>query len=119
MARSLPPWLVLVVAIIAAAFIGWIDQNNDEVQGTVILIVAATATLAFVAPRHGWIAALIVGLAPQGAAVVAHALGIPQRFPMTPAYGGLLALIPAAIGAVIGAVVRQAISPRPAEPSRR
>jgi hypothetical protein len=114
--RSL--WLALAAAIAASALIGWIDQRNDEVQGTVILLIATAGALAFVLPRYGWLTGLIIGLGPQCAALATVALGISPRFPMHPTYAGLLALFPAAIGAVIGTVLRGAVS-RPAEPSRR
>lgn len=118
MSRSLPLWAVIALSIIGSALIGWMDHNAEEVQGTVLLLLVVAGAMAFVAPRHAWIAALLLGLGPQGAAIVASALGMPARFPMTPAYGGLLALIPAAIGAGIGAVIRQSISRSPT-PSRR
>jgi hypothetical protein len=119
MERSLPLWLVIALSIAAAALIGWFDQHAEEVQGTVLLLLIVAAALAFAAPRYAWIAVLILGISPQGAAVVSHLLGIPPRFPMSPSYGGLLALIPAGLGAGIGAVVRHAVSPRPRAPMQR
>jgi hypothetical protein len=111
LSRTLRHWAAIVVALVLSVIIGWLDHNADEVQGTVALLIIADALLAFAAPRSAWVTTMIIGLGPQGAAGLSHLLAMPERFPMTPAYGGLLALVPAAIGAGIGCLVRQSFIP--------
>ena len=105
--RVMPLWLVIPAAICLSAIVGWLDHQAEEVQGTVLLLVILTAMLSFAAPRSAWLIGLIMGLSVETMHFVAKALDIPARFPMQPEAAGLLALIPAAIGAGIGYALRR------------
>lgn len=111
-ASRAPLWMLIPIAIALSAFVGWLDFNASEVQPAVLLLLVITAGLSYVDPGTAWLWALIMGLSVQGTHIVASMLGLVQRYPMTPAAGGLLALIPAAIGAACGFAARTAFSPR-------
>jgi hypothetical protein len=100
---------VIIAALIVGALAGYVDQHNDEVQATVLVLVVGMIGVGFASPRWSWLAALIAGLCILGAALVGRALGIPPLYPVEPnIFATLLALIPAFIGAGIGAMIRKA-----------
>jgi hypothetical protein len=102
----------LTIAVALSTLVGWLDFHASEVQPAVLLLMLITAGLAYVEPSRAWLWALIMGLSVQTTHVIASSLGITQRYPMTPAYGGLVALIPAAIGAACGFAGRTVFSRR-------
>jgi len=104
--RTVPLWLLVPGALALAALVGWLDFHSDEVQPAVLLILVITAALSFAAPTKAWLWALIMGLSVEATYLVALSAGLVPRAPMTPVAGGLLALIPAAIGAASGVGVR-------------
>ena len=108
--RVVPLWMVIPAAVSLSAIVGWLDFHADEVQGTVLLLIVLTAMLSFAAPRSAWLIGLIMGLSVEVTHFVAKWMGIPQTFPMQPEMGGLLALIPAAIGAGIGYALRRGLT---------
>lgn len=108
-ASAIPAWLLTGIAIILSASVGWLDFHATEVQPAVLLLLVITGALSFAAPNNAWLWALIMGLSVEGTYLVASAMGMTPRDPMTPAAGGLLALIPAAIGAACGAGARAAL----------
>jgi len=104
MSGRAPLSLILSLCVIAAALIGWIDFHATEVQPAVLLLLVCGAAIAWLQPRYAWIVALVLGLSIVVTYFVAEALGISPAAPMTPKYGGLVALIPASIGAAAGAL---------------
>jgi len=105
---AIPAWRVIAIAVILSASVGWLDFHATEVQPAVFLILVITAGLSFAAPNSAWLWALIMGLSVEGTYLVALSAGLDPQFPTPPA-AGLLALIPAAIGAACGRGARVAL----------
>ena len=105
MSGRTPLWLIVVLCAIVAPFIGWVDFHQTEVQPAVLLLLVFSAAISWLRPRAAWLVALFLGLSIIVTYFVAHALGKSPAAPMTPAIGGLVALIPASIGAAIGALL--------------
>ncbi len=100
-------WLCLVIALIGAAFAGWVDFNNDEPQAAVLVILVITALLGWMVPGKSWLWAIIVALGLPAMYLILRTLGYQPVSPPSPGwYASLLALIPAFIGAYAGALWR-------------
>jgi hypothetical protein len=115
MRRPFPLWLVVVLCMIAAPLIGVIDFQASEVQPAVLLLFAGSAAISWLQPKYAWLVALLLGLSIVETHFVALAIG--KTPPSETALPTLLALIPAGVGAVIGAGLR-AINPRAAASSK-
>ena len=99
----------IIGALLVGALAGYVDQHNDEVQATVLVLVVGMVVVGFLSPRWSWLAALIAGLCILAAALIARAMGLPQLYPVQPnVFATLLAIIPAGIGALAGAMIRKA-----------
>ena len=105
MSGRAPLWIILPLCAITAALIGWIDFHATEVQPAVLLLLVCGAAIAWLQPRYAWIVALMLGLSIVVTYFVGEALGLSPAAPMTPKYGGLVALIPASVGAAAGALI--------------
>ncbi len=100
-------WFCLVLALLGALLAGWIDFNNDEPQAAVLVILVVTFILGFLLPGRAWLWAIIVALGLPTVYLLATAQGYRPTSPPSPAwYASLLALIPAFIGAYLGALGR-------------
>ena len=110
MSRTVPLWLVVSATVCLAAIVGWLDFHADEVQGTVLLLLIFTSMLSFAAPRAAWVIALIMGLSVETTYLIARGMGLSPAAPMSPPAGGLIALIPSAIGAAVGVALRKGFS---------
>ncbi len=113
--RPVPLWLVVALCVIMAPVIGVIDFQASEVQPAVLLLLAGSAVISWLAPKYAWLVALLLGLSIVETHFVALAIG--KTPPSETALPTLLALIPAGIGALIGAAAR-AVSPRAAASSK-
>src|SRR5437868_15154695 len=67
---------VLVVALLVALALGYVNLHNDEVQVPLATLLLATFTLGFCAPRHAWRWAVIVGLAVPLSALLSLRIGV-------------------------------------------
>jgi hypothetical protein len=105
MSGRAPLWVILLLCVIAAPFIGWVDFHATEVQPAVFLLFAFGAVIAWLRPRAAWIVALILGLSIVETHFVADVLGKSPATPSTSRIAALLALIPASIGAAAGALL--------------
>ncbi|HSB65305.1 MAG TPA: hypothetical protein VLD65_01930 [Anaerolineales bacterium] len=104
-------WICFFIAIIAAAFAGWVDFNNDEPQAAVLVILVTTALLGWLFPVRAWLWAIIVGLGLPSMYLILRTLGYHPFSPPSPGwYASLLALIPAFIGSYAGALGRVVIN---------
>jgi hypothetical protein len=97
--------MIVLLCVIVAPFIGWLDFHQAEVQPAVLLLLVCSAVIAWLQPRYAWIVALILGLSIVETQFVADALGKIPATPTGPRVAALLALIPASMGAAIGALV--------------
>ena len=99
--------ICLILALLGAAFAGWVDFNNDEPQAAVLVILVVTVVLGSILPTRAWLWAIIVALGLPAVYLSARALGKQPVSPPSPGwYASLLALIPAFIGAYAGAIGR-------------
>ncbi|HWQ35804.1 MAG TPA: hypothetical protein VNQ79_23375 [Blastocatellia bacterium] len=102
-------WLCVGVCLLAGLVIGYLDQRASEVQGIVLLLLAATGLPGFIHPAGAWRWALLIGCGVPATHLVRRALGYPPSYPVEPnVFASFLALIPAFIGAYAGALLRRA-----------
>ena len=105
MSGRAPLWVVVLLCVIAAPTIGWLDFQQTEVQPAVLLLLVCSAAIAWLQPKYAWVVALMLGLSIVETQFVADALGKTPAYPTGPRVGALLALIPASIGAAVGALI--------------
>jgi hypothetical protein len=105
MSGRAPLWSIVLLCAIIGPFIGIVDFHQTEVQPAVLLLLVCSAAIAWLQPRYAWVVALMLGLSIITTQLVAEALGKTPAAPTVPRYGALVALIPASIGALIGAVL--------------
>jgi hypothetical protein len=116
MRNGAPLWVIVLLCVLVAPAIGWLDFHATEVQPAVLLLLVFSAAIAYLQPRYARVVALMLGLSIVETYFVAEAMGKTPAAPMVPRYGGLVALIPASIGAAAGAVLgvgRRSASRRP------
>ncbi len=100
-------WTCFFVALLGAAFGGWVDFNNDEPQAAVLVILVITAVLGALVPGKAWLWAIIVALGVPGMYFLLRSFGFQPVSPPSPGwYASLLALIPAFIGSYAGVLAR-------------
>jgi hypothetical protein len=114
MSGRAPLWVILALCVLFGALIGWVDFHATEVQPAVLLLLVCGAGIAWLQPRYAWIVALMLGLSIVETYFIGDALGKSPAAPMIPRYGGLVALIPASIGAAVGALLGAKRTSRPA-----
>ena len=88
----------LSLAIIAGLAIAWIDSRPswDDAGITVLMVLASSSVLGFLALQKPWLIALLVSLwIPLFGIVLSHN------------YGGLIALIPGFVGAYLGYFIKR------------
>jgi hypothetical protein len=101
-------WALLVLAALLGAGIALLDRRTEEVQPAALLLLVCAGALAFARPRDAWAYALLVGAGVPMLDFVTRARGIPPPWPAQPG-SSLVALIPAVLGALVGALVRLAV----------
>jgi glycopeptide antibiotics resistance protein len=101
------PWICLVLALAGGIFGWWVDSRNDEPQAAVLVILMVTFVLGFLVPRRAWLWAIITGLCLPLGYLLTRTVGYLPAAPVEPGwYASALALIPAFIGAYLGAFAR-------------
>ena len=105
--KKVLPWICLILAFAGGIFAGWVDFNNDEPQATVLVILVVTFLLGMILPGKAWLWAIIVSVSIPGVYLFMRSQGYLPASPPSPAwYASLLSIIPALIGAYIGALTR-------------
>jgi len=94
-----------VLCVIVAPWIGWLDFHQAEVQPAVLLLLLGSGIIAWLQPKYAWLVALMLGLSIVETQFVADVLGRTPAYPTGPRVAALLALIPASIGAAVGALI--------------
>ena len=102
--------LAAALAVAAGSFAGYVDFHNDEPQPAVLVILVAGGLLGLLAPRLAWLWAIVLVLGIPGAYLVGSMIGAAPRAPIEPAWGWLVALIPAFLATYGGVLVRKSIS---------
>jgi hypothetical protein len=101
------PWICLVLALAGGIFAWWVDSRNDEPQAAVLVILVVTFVVGFLVPRRAWLWAIITGVCLPVGYLLARTLGYLPAAPLEPGwYASVIALIPAFIGAYLGALAR-------------
>ena len=91
------------LSIIAAGICGIIDFNSMEVQLPALCILIASSVFGFLNPKYSWLSGLLIGLGVITTSIIARTLGYLPAYNIEPnLFGGLLALIPAVSGTLIG-----------------
>ncbi len=98
--------LLLPLALLASAGIGWIDTHAEEVQPAALLLLVCSAVLCFLDRRHAWLWWLVLGLSIPAAHLVHRALGTTLTYEVGHFAETFLALLPAGAGALLGSGVR-------------
>jgi hypothetical protein len=101
------PWICLVLALAGGIFAWWVDSRNDEPQAAVLVILMVTFLSGLLVPQRAWLWALITGLCLPVGYLLTRAAGYLPSTPLEPGwYASIIALIPAFIGAYVGALAR-------------
>jgi hypothetical protein len=99
--------ICLASAVAASGLIALLDLHASEVQPAAALILAGSALFAIAQPTRAWAGALIFGLGILIGHLAARVLGFRPSYAVEPnVFATLLALIPAALGAVCGVALR-------------
>lgn len=89
--------------------IGYGDFHASEVQGTVLILLLFSFSLALTQSRGAWFRGLMIGIGVPGAHLVGLFLGSPAPYPVQPnVVATFLALIPAMIGTCTGILLGNA-----------
>jgi len=109
----LPPILSVALCALAVGSLAfYVDLHNDEVQPAALILVVGAGVIGAVWPRWSWAGGLISGLCILGGHVIYRAMGGTPAFAIEPnAWGALIAVVPATLGALMGAGVRVMLSP--------
>jgi hypothetical protein len=109
---------VVLSALVVGAFAFYVDVHNDEVQPTALILVLGAGVIGATWPKWSWVGGLVSGVCILLGHLIWRASGRPTPFPMQPnVIAALIAVIPAMVGALIGAgarlMLRSAEAPRP------
>jgi hypothetical protein len=105
--RKYLPWICFVLAWVGGIFAWWVDSRNDEPQAAVLVILMVTFSLGFLVPRRAWLWAIITGVCLPAGYLLARTVGYLPAAPPEPGwYASIIAIIPAFIGAYLGALAR-------------
>jgi hypothetical protein len=102
----------LVALVMAAGVIGWLNYHaTDDVQPVAAALLFAGFGFSFWRPRLAWMFVIVLWLAVPISGVIADANNYhPGLMKPHPLYETLIALIPTAAGALIGAGARWAVN---------
>ncbi|MBI1278879.1 MAG: hypothetical protein GC179_12185 [Anaerolineaceae bacterium] len=109
MMRNKSP-IVLVLALLGAVLVGYIDSRASEVQATLMVMLPITFVLGFFEPKRAALWAIIVGLSVPVSYVWLLATGQQYSAPPPNGFTTLIAIVPALIGTFSGAIFRKVIS---------
>ena len=103
--RSARVVLTFALALAAGVLAGYVDLHNDEVQATLLIIVASAFLLGAARPRQSGAIGAIIGLCIPAAHLYARATHMVVPY-QTSWLWTFLALIPAVVAAASGALAR-------------
>ena len=105
------PLLIRLSTLLAAALVGIaiaiVDRGQDEVQPAVFLLLASAFAFSCARPRDAWAYALLLGAGVPGLDLWTRLQGIAPPADSVPG-STVLAFVPAALGALLGAGARAA-----------
>ena len=113
-----PPAIIIVLGDVA---IGWMNYHaTDDVQPVAGALIIGAFAFAFWRPRLAWLSVLLLWVAVPLSSIAGYATNYhPGLVKPAPLYETLVALVPAIIGAVGGAVMGITFQRSGQEPPRR
>ncbi|HEX7939156.1 MAG TPA: hypothetical protein VF483_09215 [Gemmatimonadaceae bacterium] len=94
-------------ALIVGSLAFYVDLRNDEVQAAALVLVVGSGIIGVAWPKWSWAAGVTSGACIFGGYGLFHVVGIATPQPAQPnLYGALIAIVPAVIGALLGAGLR-------------
>ena len=113
MCPRIAPFMIQVMIIVALAFgalAGWVDVTNSDVQPAVACLFLSSLVLAVITPKLAGLWALIIGLSIPAAHAIVRIFHLSLPYPVDAYASTFLALIPAALGALLGFAARWLIA---------
>ena len=105
--RVPPVVSVLLGAVVVGSLAFYVDLHNDEVQPAALILLVGSGLIGAAWPKWSWLAGLISGVCITVGHFAYRAAGGAPPFPIEPnPFAALVAIIPATIGALIGAGAR-------------
>ena len=96
-----------VIAIVFGCIAVYVDDHNDEVQAAVVVLLVGGLMIGLVGARQRWIAAAVLGTSILVSHLLASRLRMGSEFAQSaPNAAMFLPLVPAFIGAAVGAGLR-------------
>lgn len=104
-------FVFILLSILLGAISGFVDIKASEVQPAALLIIIFTCFLGFIQPRNAWVSAIIIGSSILAAHLISPFWGLYPDYPVEPGvWATAIALIPAFLGAYIGAAAGWALT---------
>ncbi|MCU7495974.1 MAG: hypothetical protein HF314_17065 [Ignavibacteria bacterium] len=104
-------FIFVLASLLFGAVSGFVDIKASEVQPAALLIIIFTCFLGFIQPRNAWLSALITGSSILAAHLISPFWGLYPDYPVEPSvWATTIALIPAFLGAYIGAAAGWALT---------
>lgn len=104
--------LALIAALALGLVVGVVDSRAEEVQPAVLLLLLFGAGLGALAPRAAIASGILLGLGVPLVQADMRLRHVALVYPTNGYAGTFLALIPAAMGALLGAVARRSLTAR-------
>lgn len=99
----------VVLSLLTGFVVGAGDLDASGPTGTLLVLLAASATLGVAFPRYPLLVAALIGLAVPTAHLLAHTYGWDIAGDRPSVWWTLAGLVPAVIGAIGGAALRRAV----------
>jgi hypothetical protein len=100
-------WSAWGLLALVAVLLGWLNYRaTDDVQAVAAGLLLAGFGFSFWRPRFAWLFVLVLWLAIPLSSIVADANSSPPGAHPHPLYETIIALVPTAIGALMGAGAR-------------
>ncbi len=101
----------IIVAVVCGMMAGGIDMMASEIQPAVFLVLIFTCLLGFLQPRRAWLWAFIIGSSILAVHLLGLIFSIQPACPVEPnVWVTSIALVPAFIGAYLGALTRKVLT---------
>ncbi len=113
MARRGARLALVLTALLLSLTTGYVNTHNAEVQAPMLCLLVSTLGLGLARPRRAWRWALIIGAAVPLSQAVAAVVRVSVPYPndLHHVLSSIFVLIPAMLGAYVGAAIRWVIGP--------
>ncbi len=102
---------IALLALVLSLATGYVNTHNAEVRAPMLCLLVSTVGLGIARPRHAWRWALMIGLAVPLSQALAVVFRAPVPYPndVRHVLSSTFILIPAMLGAYVGAAIRSAM----------